>query len=540
MTRESIEARIVGFLALACYVTLGSVLVFGHHVVIGDALARVANANAAVFSRDPHLAAVGFVWSPLPTMVLLPLLLLRGLWPSLATQGFAANLVSAAFMAASVVQLRGLLADAGVRRGLRLGVSFAFAAHPIIAYYGANGMSEATLIFFCLWAARRLATWLRTDDLRSLAWAGIALAFAYLSRYEAAAGAVGAALLVGVVAYRRGGVDRASRRAAAFANAVVIGLPSVAAVVAWAAASWAIVGHPFEQFSSIYGNANQVRLAGEGVRRVAGTGAGSPLNHFFSQLAALEPAALVVVALGLVVAIRRRDVAVLAPACVLGPVVAFQAAAVSRGETFAFLRYGIALVPLVCLLAGVVGSGPRRSRFAPGALPRFAAGVGVLAMLGVALPSAARALGDRRLAPEEAHFLSAVVASNFSARDQALAGHTFDVEQRVARDLDSIEIRGGAVLVDSAFGFPVVTASRHPRRFVITSDRDFPKALEDPVLNHIRYLLTTSPSGTGAIDALNRRYPTLYERGTHFARRVYEWKGARGTTSWRLYEVKRV
>src|SRR5690349_4617983 len=39
-----------------------------------DSLSRTANAFYVLFSRDPHLAAVGFVWNPLPSLIQLPLL----------------------------------------------------------------------------------------------------------------------------------------------------------------------------------------------------------------------------------------------------------------------------------------------------------------------------------------------------------------------------------------------------------------------------------------------------------------------------------
>src|SRR3982074_579514 len=100
------EAQRGGFgFALAGSLAAATYLVFGVHVVIGDALSRVANAQYVLFSRDPHLAAIGFVWNPLPSLVELIVLPFRSLWPVLAQVGFAANLMSALFMAGAVYQL---------------------------------------------------------------------------------------------------------------------------------------------------------------------------------------------------------------------------------------------------------------------------------------------------------------------------------------------------------------------------------------------------------------------------------------------------
>src|SRR6266853_5218431 len=85
--------------SLLFYLAVAWVLVFGANVILGDALARVANAYRILFSRDPHLAAIGFVWSPLPPLADLPLLPFKAFWPDLVSRGFAGNIVTAAFMA---------------------------------------------------------------------------------------------------------------------------------------------------------------------------------------------------------------------------------------------------------------------------------------------------------------------------------------------------------------------------------------------------------------------------------------------------------
>ena len=43
---------------------------------MGDALSRVQAAESVLFSRDPHLAAIGFIFTPLTAMVQIPAILL--------------------------------------------------------------------------------------------------------------------------------------------------------------------------------------------------------------------------------------------------------------------------------------------------------------------------------------------------------------------------------------------------------------------------------------------------------------------------------
>ena len=93
------------------YVLVGAYIVLGRHIVAGDAAARVAQAWYVIASRDPHLAAIGFVWNPLPSLLEIPLVALRGLWPALTQYMFAGTIVSAVFMAGAVVHLRACLRE---------------------------------------------------------------------------------------------------------------------------------------------------------------------------------------------------------------------------------------------------------------------------------------------------------------------------------------------------------------------------------------------------------------------------------------------
>lgn len=101
-------------LPLVAYLIVGALLDFEYHSWIGDAVARMANAFYVLHSGDPHLAALGFVWNPLPSLVQLPILLFTSAWPALVHDMYSASIASAAAMAGAVYQLRCLLNDWGV------------------------------------------------------------------------------------------------------------------------------------------------------------------------------------------------------------------------------------------------------------------------------------------------------------------------------------------------------------------------------------------------------------------------------------------
>jgi hypothetical protein len=94
------------------------------------------------------------------------------------------------------------------------------------------------------------------------------------------------------------------------------------------------------------------------------------------------------------------------------------------------------------------------------------------------------------------------------------------------------------VLTDTVYGFAVLAASRHPKVFVVPSDPDFTDLLNAPIENGIKYMLAVPPVGRGASDALNLRYPTLFETGADIA--TLELEIANDGDSqpvWRLYRL---
>lgn len=69
-----------------------------------------------LFSRDPHLAAIGFIFTPLTAMVQIPAVAIRPLWPDMAERAFSGTIMSSMFMAGAVVQVFGMGADRGLPR----------------------------------------------------------------------------------------------------------------------------------------------------------------------------------------------------------------------------------------------------------------------------------------------------------------------------------------------------------------------------------------------------------------------------------------
>jgi hypothetical protein len=557
-------ARAIFLVSFLGYLVAAAILVLGFHSIVGDAWSRVGNADYMLFSRDPHLAAIGFVWGPLPSLLALPLLVFWRIWPDLVAAGFAGSIVSAACMAAAVWQIWEASTDWGVGGRTRAAITALFALHPMIIYYAANGMSEAIFMLTLIVAARYLARWLRDGSLAALVVSGIALALGYLTRYEAIPAALGAAALVGIVgALRARGTGR-RRMLTGLADATVLLVPAVAAFVGFAFASLLIVGNLFEQFTSVYGIASQLTLAAADVAVHTGQGTTAGYVYIAHQIIGLSPAVLALVPLGLIAGGRKPNAAAIAVLATLGMVVAWSVFGFVTGRTLGWLRYSIAVIPLDCLLAAaLLGSRPGRL---PAVLPapssiravavpwrilemiappqlawavnshRWATGLLVL-LLVVTVPVGTLTMLDERNNPTEGgegFFLRPIVHIGPEFGTVSPLGQ-YEVGREVAAYVDSLGLRDGQVLVDVSSGFPVVLQSMRPRQFVITTDRDFQAALASPQSFGVRYLLVPEDVGYAQLDALNRAYLGIYSNPSGIGTIVRTFSS--GGNSWRLIDV---
>jgi hypothetical protein len=553
---HSRELGRVFWLALAGYLSAAAFLVIHEHLVAGDTYSRVAIAHRILFSRDPHLAAIGFVWSPLPILALLPLVPLSSIWPSLTSDAFAASVVSALCMAAAAREIAAFLRDMDVRRADRWLLTLAFAAHPLVILYAANGMSEAMFLLFLLVAARRLAGWLRTGNLALATGAALALAAAYLARYEALAAAGATVGLVACATYRRTPGTPRQRFEQAVCDAAVIAAPVLVVFASLAVASWLITGNPVEQITSAYGNSAQLRVWSSS----SSTGAAAYMALAGSQVLILEPFIVVVTALAVLRAWRYGSrAATLAVVGMVGGAFTFMFWSNAHGAVDHQLRYLITAVPLSVLTAGAAlgRAGAQaakedlrarvRSAAARAGLPTIPVllrrrapvvlGVATVLMVGSALPVSAYEMMSPAFNPSESVVLRASVGPHAEAERRATL--RFVTERQISADLDERGLPAGSVLVDDFLGFAVPLNSQNPRQFAITSDRDFQAFLSDPAGAGVRYVLVPEPANLGLLDAVNRRYPKLYAGGGGMATLVKEYTNQSDVppAHWRLYEL---
>jgi len=241
------ESGILAALAFVLSLATAVVLVFHFHIVVHDAFSRVMNAYYTIFSEQFHLAAMGFVWNPLPSLLELPILLLHGVFPSLIQQGFAGNLMSAFSGALCVFYFDRLLTRTKLTRLWRILWTVLFLFNPMILFYFATGMSEVLMLGTMMCALDGAISYVQTSRLSSLTAAGGWLGTCFLVRYEA----IPFALMLGI-AFLFAIWMRGKSAAEMEAELILAAFPLVSAVLLWMMVNWMIMGNPLYFINSIY------------------------------------------------------------------------------------------------------------------------------------------------------------------------------------------------------------------------------------------------------------------------------------------------
>ncbi len=500
-------ATFVGSLLLAFH------LVFQLHFVASDAITRVANAFYVLFSREPHLGAIGFIWNPLPSLLELPLTLLHSVWPPLVTDGFASNLVSAAFAGLGALYMDRILARLGLRRPWRLLITALYVVNPLILFYGANGMTDGMMVASFLAAWEGAIAYLQTRRLGSLAAAALWLAAAFLIRYEAVPFAflLATGMLLGLYWDRRPAPE--------IEGVITILLTPIVYVGAWwIYMNWLIMKNPLYFVRSSYGNAAQI---GTGSYHYAGL-AGVAHHPLAALLYAIRFTLLfwpIIPGIAGVAFLLRRKRQAAAPLLLLGSIAvgSFQVLMLYLGQSAGWDRFFITYVPsgflLISFLIAQLQTKRRALVAALGAIVLLAGDAGTF----FALQTPVLGHGDQGLISALAHNQP---VSTGLGQYRRIARY-FDQRPRLV------------VLLDTFTLWDVVLSARDPRQFVITSDLSFQSLLHYPA-GRVSMFLVPQPKGGASLDAINRAYPKLWSGGVSWARLVLQFPGPEHV---RLYRI---
>jgi 4-amino-4-deoxy-L-arabinose transferase-like glycosyltransferase len=435
------------------------------HYIIGDSLARTANAVYVVASRDPHAGAIGFYWPPLHSILQIPFVLV--LRPFDAIE-WAGPLTSATALAITVALLGRLARHLHVGRWTTFGVCAAFALNPVMIFYGANGMSETTFFLFLVLAFDGFIRWCRDDSTGALTTCAMALAALVLIRVEAV-------FVVAVFVVVGAWAGRNLRQA--LSGAVLLGLPAGFAFTMWIAAQQILLSDGLYFLHTNASTATEVRewLPAPSDRAAVLRWAAIWVVLFGPALAAVLPV--------LVVRLRpgtrwHRDAEVRAVAALLGTAAVFPALhayLLLNNATTGNPRYFLP-VTVVAAVAVLWAAAPERRR----PLAQAWNLVLVAAFAGTAVVSTFALTSPVRTKVEQEHLVFETALGRDRNEQLAGVGAVWLDLRALARDVERMVPARSRVLADSTYTFPLILFSANRTSFVIPNDRDFEPILADP------------------------------------------------------------
>jgi hypothetical protein len=512
----TLESLAVFLVAYVVYLGIGYQLTIVQHLTVFDALARLAHGYFVWWNDPAKLAAIGFVWAPVSTLVFLPFTLIK----PLATSLMALPATSGLFTAVTLAFLMGGLRDFGVRWWARLGIVICFGLNPLVVFYAINGMSEAAFMSLLTVGVVLFIRWYRTGAVHQLPLSAVFITLAALCRYELMLFALLLSLAVPVTL-----MVRRRRPLEVEGSWLIYLVPLVYGIGMWAFFNWLILGDPLFWLQQQVGG-------GDGNSTVAGTVGGAAtgttlgpqapaashgplgvivevieLNWRIFPPLVLAPPVLVVVAL------MRRTRSLLpiwiGVLCVLNAATTTLWYLASHGDNLLQLRYNMRGMTIAVIALGLLLS----------AVPdRFRTPASVLAVLAVAasIPVSWATMRDYPYQYLEKVFVQAVSTGD-DVQDASTAGaYTVGVaDDREMGDFINAHVPRGrrVILTDDAQCFGVMLTSGRPREFwdrIDLGDEKWTKAADNPY-GKVHYLLVARYPlpPFEIIDEIQKHYPSM-------------------------------
>jgi hypothetical protein len=476
------------------YFVVGYVTVIQRGVVVFDALDRLTRAYMVWHNDPPKLAAVGFVFPPLTTMVFLPFTVIKPLASSLV----ALPLVSSLFGGSMIVAMNRLFSRCsmpGLQRWLLLAV---FGLNPLIVFYAGNGMGEVVYLALLTFSLYCFASWFLTAQPRFLVAAGLAFSMLVLLRYSFGIWAVVVGIVMAIGLGRRGAANDETE-----GTLVTFLAPLVYAVGVWMLFNWLIVGNPVGWLSSSGAfavNAPQPTGTG-GVDLVDVVWRGGELAVGVFALGIVVIPALVMTA------ISKRDelswwLAILA----LTGIVVMGAGALIQ-QDFNVLAMRNALPILIVSVAGVA--------WMYRIFPALRTLIWLLSLVGLVLTGIGSwtAMQSYPFQGQEQAFVRAIQTGADQDGTNAIGGFRVGTspEQQMASYINAHVSGKSTILADNAQTFGVILLTGRPQVFfdrVDKGDGTFQQVVRQPY-GRVRYMLIAKDV---AGDLIRRGYPTAASR----------------------------
>jgi hypothetical protein len=485
-----LESLLLMAVFTAAYALLGIHVIGVNHVIVFDAIDHLSRAYMVWWNAPPKLAAVGFDYPPVTTLVFLPVALLK----PLATSLIGLALTSAVFAGATIVALNALLARCELPRAARVIVLVLFGLNPLWAFYASNGMSEVVYGFFFTLAISGFISWYLSSQARFLVGSGISLALLALADYDLGAVALVLAVMVAAVLYRR---RAASAEVEGWVTALLA--PVGYALVVWTMFNVLIVGSAFGWLK----DSTTLSVNSDYTARHLAPTLSSVISYTARILTGVTPIALVAIGLLVLTFISRRSVMSLA----LAALVAFNVLVFGASAFIDHSLGGLLLgnsIPL--MLIGVMGAA--WAYRTAGSLRPLVLLV-IAATLGVSILLAWQQMQTYPYQNLEQAFTRALSKGGDLTGTTSRGGFRVgvDTEQQMAAYLNAhVHTGDRSVLADNAQTFGVILLSGRPGTIfnrIDEGDSVWRSVRNDPY-GRVRYLLIDTQARD---DLIRQRYP---------------------------------
>lgn len=478
-------------------------------ILLNDAFSRTANAFYVLFIKPMRLASIGLVWNPLPSLLQLPFIAFAKIWRPMASSGISAVIVTSLCAALASILLLKVFIRIGISKKYSLVIIILYITNPFIFFYGMNGMSESIFFLIIIYIVLNITLWMLEGSPEYIIKIGFGLLAAFYCRYEAIpfAFAVGIGVLINIFFNKREkqfipADNRKEIYYYAEGTAMVLYAPIIYGILIWIFLNWTIAGNPLYFLNSPYSNTVQSQLI------TSSKSAVTILFYVFGKSYAFMPLFLGIVVIRVITKrLMKFDFFILLT-LVLSLLV-FHYLMLLKGASYGWLRFFSYTYPICIawLPYELYKIKAQKSKY-----NTLAAVIILISMT----------------------FSSILTGSILANADKSPEEHTVVIDSQAVEIADYIneEIPEDKILMDSFVTSGIILNVKNVDNLVVSSNLDFDKYISYPAKYYINYIIVPNPDGIGALDAINRKYPHLYEDGEDWCVLKEEFE------NYKIFEVK--
>ena len=506
------------------YALIGIYGTLAYDIADYEGLSRISQSFAAVFGRDPHLSAIGYIWPPLPAVSDIPFILLLHPFDLDILSG---SLMSAFYAGFAMTQLDNILRRFSLEKKWRTVWMILFGIQPLVLHNASLGMSETPFIGFLLFSFNGYLVWRQEKKNHGIMIAAIGAWLAIYCRYEALAWTVAmAAGIAWIWLFERGKTSPEKLEAELLTYLV----PPAYGFMFWIFLNWTIMGKPIYFLVGPGATANTPdtaqTLGPDQIWYYAMNSVSGSMRLLFTEITFVGP--LLVAAtllLLLIIFVKKRwidfDFIMLGWSIIL-----FTFVIGYRGYLPAFSRYFIWLIP-----GGIIVMGAVHSRLEKKWQRTI---INLLLVVFLAFPVYNQVNKKWALIQEpmpQKLLLSWIIAGeqqSVSYENSSLAEMQMIANYLNEQPEDTITI------VDHSISMSLALMVEHPKNLVMTTDMDFFDILRNPIGKADQILVPYPTFDARGRSQVLKYYPGIYEgfeMWTHFKTEFPS------PLPWRLYEI---